>query len=306
MNAIEAQHLSKVYGPKRALDDVSFTVAEGDVVGFLGPNGAGKTTTVRILLGLARATSGSIVVLGEDARKAANAIRSRIGYLPDVPGFPTWMTAPDFLRFTGRLFGLSGSRLNARVDTLLEIAGLSDVQHRIGGFSRGMKQRLGVAQALINAPALLILDEPTSALDPLGRKEVLAMVEALRGKATVLFSTHLLDDVERVCDRVIVLDHGRVLAADTVAGLRSRYGSSQRVRIVIDGDQAALAALLNREPWWVASEAADPGLILTVTDVAEANHAIPELLRRAGCSLIAYGPEQLRLEDAFVRLTQGA
>ena len=132
------------------------------------------------------------------------------------------------------------------------------------------------------------------------------MVEALRGKATVLFSTHLLDDVERVCDRVIVLDHGRVLAADTVAGLRSRYGSSQRVRIVIDGDQAALAALLDREPWWVASEAADPGLSLTVTDVAEANHAIPELLRRAGCSLIAYGPEQLRLEDAFVRLTQGA
>ncbi len=304
MNAIEASRLTKTYGTKRALDAATFAVPEGQVVGFLGPNGAGKTTTLRILLGLACATSGAISVFGEDAARAGNAVRSRIGYLPDVPGFPAWMTAPEFLRFAGSLFGLSGATLRARVESLLALAGLTDVTHRIGGFSRGMKQRLGVAQALINAPSLLVLDEPTSALDPLGRKEILTMIEALRGKATVLFSTHLLDDVERVCDSVIVLNQGRVVTTDTVPALRDRYGGSQRLRISIDGSSAALNQLVAQEPWWVATERVDGGVVLTVTDVAAANRAIPALLQRAGCALVAYGPEQVRLEDAFVQLTQ--
>lgn len=304
MNAIEASRLTKTYGTKRALDAATFAVPEGQVVGFLGPNGAGKTTTLRILLGLACATSGAISVFGEDAARAGNAVRSRVGYLPDVPGFPAWMTAPEFLRFAGSLFGLSGATLRARVESLLALAGLTDVTHRIGGFSRGMKQRLGVAQALINAPSLLVLDEPTSALDPLGRKEILTMIEALRGKATVLFSTHLLDDVERVCDSVIVLNQGRVVTTDTVPALRDRYGGSQRLRISIDGSSAALNQLVAQEPWWVATERVDGGVVLTVTDVAAANRAIPALLQRAGCALVAYGPEQVRLEDAFVQLTQ--
>ncbi|MDO5286861.1 MAG: ABC transporter ATP-binding protein [Actinomycetia bacterium] len=303
MNAVEACRLTKTYRTTRALDEATFTVPQGQVVGFLGPNGAGKTTTLRILLGLARATSGSIRVFGEDAARAGNTVRTRIGYLPDVPGFPEWMTAEQLLRFAGSLFGLSGAVLSARVDSLLALAGLTGVSHPIGGFSRGMKQRLGIAQALVNAPSLLVLDEPTSALDPLGRKDVLSMVEALRGKATVVFSTHLLDDVERVCDSVVVVDRGRVLTSDTVAGLRSRYGGSQQVRVSVD-DPAALLDAVAGEAWLVAAERDGAAVVLTVTDVAVANRTVPALLERSGCALVSYGPEQVRLEDAFVRLTQ--
>lgn len=229
--AIRIEHLVKTYPAgsgqtKRAVNDATFDIPAGQIVSFLGPNGAGKTTTLRMILGLARPTSGSVQILGHDATKAANAIRQQIGYLPDVPGFPAWMTAPEFLRFAGSLFGIDKTTLNPRIDSLLDLAGLTGVTHKIGGFSRGMKQRLGIAQALVNAPKLLMLDEPTSALDPLGRRDVLTMIKALRGKATVLFSTHLLDDVERVCDSAVVLNQGHVLATGTIAELRSRYGGA--------------------------------------------------------------------------------
>jgi len=191
--AIRIEHLVKTYPAgsgqtKRAVNDATFDIPAGQIVSFLGPNGAGKTTTLRMILGLARPTSGSVQILGHDATKAANAIRQQIGYLPDVPGFPAWMTAPEFLRFAGSLFGIDKTTLNPRIDSLLDLAGLTGVTHKIGGFSRGMKQRLGIAQALVNAPKLLMLDEPTSALDPLGRRDVLTMIEALRGKATKILS----------------------------------------------------------------------------------------------------------------------
>ena len=196
--AIRTAGLAKAYGDKRALDGVDLTVDEGSIFGFLGPNGAGKTTMLRLITGLARPTSGKVEVLGHDVATAGNAVRAEIGFLPDVPGFYEWMTAEDFLRFAGRLFGLGGPALDERVAMLLDLAGLTGVTTRIGGYSRGMKQRLGVAQALVNAPRLLLLDEPTSALDPMGRKDLLEMIASLRGRTTVFFSTHILGDVERV------------------------------------------------------------------------------------------------------------
>ncbi|MGB4592717.1 MAG: ABC transporter ATP-binding protein, partial [Coriobacteriia bacterium] len=180
--AIELVGLTKTDGEAYALENVDLSVPEGSVFGFLGPNGAGKTTTLRILTGLARATSGSARVFGVDVVDADDGVRARIGFLPDVPGFYEWMTAREFLRFAGSLFGLTGSVLDERVDVLLDLAGLKDVTTKIGGYSRGMKQRLGVAQALVNAPSLLMLDEPTSALDPIGRKEVLDMIASLAGR----------------------------------------------------------------------------------------------------------------------------
>jgi len=218
--AIRTTGLTKVYGEKRALDAVDLVVEEGSVFGFLGPNGAAKTTTLHILVGLTRPTGGSVQILGEDVASAGNLVRAQIGFLPDVPGFYEWMTAQEFLRFAGGLFGIGRRVLDERLGALLDLAGLGDVDTKIGGYSRGMKQRLGVTQALINAPRLLLLDAPTSALDPMGRKDVLDMLTSLRGRTTVFFPTHILADVERVCDTVAILD--RMVAQAPIDELKAR------------------------------------------------------------------------------------
>jgi ABC-2 type transport system ATP-binding protein len=300
--AIETSGLTKVYGATRALDGVDLTVPQGSVYGFLGPNGAGKTTTLRILTGLARSTSGSVKVLGQDVATATNEVRSLVGYLPDVPGFYPWMTAPEFLRFAGSLFGLSGSALDDRCAALLDLAGLADVASPIGGYSRGMKQRLGVAQALVNAPKLLMLDEPTSALDPLGRKQVLDMIASLAGRTTVFFSTHILADVERVCDTVAVLDRGRVVAQSSISELKSRYGAS-KVVVEVAGDAAVLAQRLRSEPWLADLGTDESGALqLKVTDIAAAEKAVPAAVAELGLGLRRMEAGEVDLEEVFVEL----
>jgi ABC-2 type transport system ATP-binding protein len=299
--AVELRGLTKRYGRTAALDGVELTVPAGSVFGFLGPNGAGKTTTLRILGGLARPTAGSAAVLGHDVASAGNAIRSQIGFLPDVPGFYKWMTAAEFLRFAGGLFGLDDATLRARVAALLDLAGLAGVEARIGTFSRGMKQRLGVAQALINAPRLLLLDEPTSALDPIGRKEVLDMIAALAGRTTVFFSTHILADVERVCDTVAVLDRGRVVAQDSIDDLKRRHGRGQRLLLEVD-DPARLAEAVAALPWVRLVERSGAGLSLTVSDLATAERALPAVIAAAGLALRCLEADEVSLEEVFVEL----
>ncbi|MDY0341270.1 MAG: ABC transporter ATP-binding protein, partial [Coriobacteriia bacterium] len=278
---------------------------EGTVFGFLGPNGAGKTTTLRILTGLASPSAGTASVLGYDVVSASSAVRAETGYLPDVPGYYDWMTADEFLRFAGGLFGLTGSVLQERVEALLGLAGLTGVSTHIGGYSRGMKQRLGVAQALINAPRLLMLDEPTSALDPMGRKDVLEMIASLRGRTTVFFSTHILADVERVCDRVAILDRGRVVAASTIAEIKGRYGAHRFVLSVI-GDVAVLARRVTAEPW--ASETAvlaDGSLVVTALDVDAARYGLPAAVAELGFGLRRLEADEVSLEEVFVDLVGG-
>jgi ABC-2 type transport system ATP-binding protein len=299
--AVELRGLTKLYGRKAALDGVDLTVASGAIFGFLGPNGAGKTTTLRILAGLARPTAGSAAVLGRDVLAAGNQIRSQIGFLPDVPGFYGWMTAAEFLRFAGGLFDLDDATLRARVAALLELAGLAGVEARIGAFSRGMKQRLGVAQALINAPRLLLLDEPTSALDPIGRKDVLDMIAALAGRTTVFFSTHILADVERVCDTVAVLDHGRVVAQDTIDGLKQRHGHGQRLLVEVD-DPARLVQAVAALPWVALVERSGATLRLTVSDLPTAERALPAVIAAAGLGLRRLEADEVSLEEVFVEL----
>lgn len=303
--AIQADALTKAYGHKRALDAVDLSVEEGSVFGFLGPNGAGKTTMLRLMTGLARATSGSVRVLGQDVASSGNAVRAEIGFLPDVPAFYDWMTAEDFLRFAGGLFGLGRATLDERVDMLLDLAGLIGVTTKIGGYSRGMKQRLGVAQALVNAPRLLLLDEPTSALDPMGRKDVLDMIASLRGRTTVFFSTHILGDVERVCDAVAILDRGRVVAQAPIDELKRRYGTQKVVVEVTEGADA-LAATISRCDWATSvTRGADGSIEVTVADVGAAQHEIPAMIGAQGVGLSRMEAGEMGLEEVFVELVGG-
>jgi ABC-2 type transport system ATP-binding protein len=303
--AIRTTGLTKVYDEKRALDSIDLAVEEGSIFGFLGPNGAGKTTTLRILTGLARATGGSVQILGRDLSTAGNSMRAEIGVLPDVPGFYEWMTAQEFMRFAGRLFGIGRGVLDERVGVLLDLAGLTDVDTKIGGYSRGMKQRLGVAQALVNAPRLLLLDEPTSALDPMGRKDVLDMLISLRGRTTVFFSTHILSDVERVCDTVAILDHGRVVAQAPIDELKARYGQ-QKVVVEVTGGADELAEQIRQQSWVTAVARGHNGAIeVTVTDVGAAQLQIPSMIasRQLGLSRMEAG--EMGLEEVFVELVGG-
>lgn len=196
----------------RALDSVHFRVPQGQAVGFLGPNGAGKTTTIRVLLGFVPPVSGQAMIFDQDVRLAI--ARERIGYLSDIPETHAFLTGREALAFAGRLFGMQNPGLKQRVNALLERVELApDADRRTGGYSRGMLQRLGLAQALINDPDLLILDEPASGLDPLGRRQIRQLIAELRAAGkTVFFSSHELSEVERVCDRLVVVSRGRVVA----------------------------------------------------------------------------------------------
>jgi ABC-2 type transport system ATP-binding protein len=300
--ALEVRALVKVFGDTRALDGIELSVPTGSVYGFLGPNGAGKTTTLRILTGLARATSGKATVFGNDVSVQGTKARALTGYLPDVPGFYEWMTAREFMRFAGGLFGIEGRELDERVDALLDLAGLADVRTRIGGYSRGMKQRLGVAQALVNAPRLLMLDEPTSALDPIGRRDVLDMISSLAGRTTVFFSTHILADVERVCDTVAVLDRGRVVAQAPIGELKGRYGA-RRLVVEVGSGSEELAAAFRERGWATSVEIDSEGAIqVAVDDVEAAERAIPALVAERGLALRRLEGGEVTLEEVFVDL----
>ena len=304
-NAIEITRLVKTFGDAVALDGIDLAVPQGSVFGFLGPNGAGKTTALRILTGLARPTAGEARILGVNVSAAGNIVRSRIGYLPDVPGFYPWMTAMELVEFAGRLFGIEPATLRERAESLLQMAGLSEVKSKVGGFSRGMKQRLGIAQALINAPSVLLLDEPTSALDPIGRREVLEMIASLRGRTTVFFSTHILADVERVCDTVAILDRGKVVANAPIAEL-TRRAAVDRLVIEVEGDPAALIRDLERRPWLRSIERDEGRLMLAVSDLRAAQRELPAAIAAAELGLKRFEAAEVSLEDMFVELVRRA
>ncbi len=305
--AIELRGLTKRFGDTLALDHVDLVVRPGVVFGFLGRNGAGKTTALRILSGLAQPTAGTAHVLGHDVTAATDVVRAQIGFLPDVPGFYPWMTAREYLEFAGQLFELDRATIDVRATTLLEMAGLATVTTKVAGFSRGMKQRLGIAQALINAPSLLMLDEPTSALDPIGRREVLEMIASLRGRTTVFFSTHILADVERVCDSVAILEAGRIVESADIAELTARAAANKLlVQLEGDGAAAAVASELAGRTWLKSVEITDQMLRVTVSDLSAAQREIPAAITAAGVALRRFEIEEGSLEDVFVDLVGGA
>ncbi len=274
--------------------------------GFLGPNGAGKTTAIRLLTGLARATEGSATVAGFDVGTDGTSLRQRISYLDQQPHFYDWMRGRELLEFVGELFGLSGSRLKSRVDEVLQLTGLTDAARRkVGGYSGGMRQRLGLAQALINEPDVLFLDEPVSALDPAGRHDLLQIIDQLRGRATVFMSSHILADIERVCDRVAIINQGRLVVESTVSDLQARYALPIFVLQFDRGNDPGIAPLVEqiRERPWATTVALDREELRVATD--DLSIAGAELLRivaDSGLPMIRFERARPSLEDIFLSL----
>jgi len=306
MDAILIENLEKTFlsgwpgrPPVKALAGLSLSVRKGEIYGFMGPNGAGKTTTLKILMGLITATGGHAEMLGKPAGDIQT--RRRVGFLPESPYFYDYLTAEEFLRFYGHLAGMSRGDLRRRVDHLLELVGLTEARTRqLRKFSKGMLQRIGLAQALIHDPELVILDEPMSGLDPIGRKQVRDLILSLRDQGkTVFFSTHIIPDVEMICDRVGIVVKGKLLASGRVDELMS-HGHTQSVEVVCDGlDPARVEALASS-----ATRLIQQGRrCLFVLPGPEHVDDLLAAIRAHGASLVSVTPQKRSLEELFLEQT---
>jgi ABC-2 type transport system ATP-binding protein len=306
-SAIFCRGLSKTYGKVRGLTDLDLTVPYGSIFGFLGRNGAGKTTTMRLLAGLALPSSGHAWVAGWETTGVNRLARTRFGYLPQDPAFYSWMSAREYLDYVGQIQGLPGAERKRQVGEMLELSDLkADSRRRIGGYSGGMVQRLGIAQALIGNPPVLLLDEPTSSLDPAGRYEVLEMITKISGKVTVFFSSHILNDVDRVCDTVAVLHKGRLLLVSGREELLAKYAvNAAELEFDPDGG-AALARFLDRVKAfaWVANIKQEGTLVrIMVHDVPAAKQELLPLVAGSGLAVNRYEWVRPSLEDIFLQLS---
>lgn len=296
MDMLRITDLCKSFGDKKVLRGLTLSVPKHSIYGFIGTNGAGKTTTMKTVLGLLKADSGEIAVNGEKVVYGQTA--RYIGYLPDVPEFYSFMTAKEYLRFCGELGGMRRGENEARARELLALVGLADEPHRIKGFSRGMKQRLGIAQALLNRPKLLICDEPTSALDPVGRKEILDILLAAREQTTVLFSTHILSDVERICTDIAFLKDGVVNIQGKLSDVKTRYRGKEYM-IEVETEEALL--LLERR--FSNMKRIDRNKVT----FSEDKYSVSDVLRFVadqGVSLLKAERLEPSLEDLFMEVTE--
>ena len=304
---VQTEQLSKIFRVgfwgKRvtAVDSLSLEVRRGEVFGFLGPNGAGKTTTLKILMGLIYPTSGHARLFGRDLGDPQT--KARLGFLPESPYFYDYLTSREFLCFYGHLFGLWGAVLGKRVDELLELVGMTHAKDlQLSKFSKGMLQRVGIAQALINDPELVVLDEPMSGLDPIGRKEVRDLILRLKesGK-TVLFSSHILHDAEVLCDRVAIILKGRLVACGRVTDLMDQ-GASHQVELVVD--RLTPEGLDHLRP--LADKVVMQGdrMLVVLKSQQQVGGAL-EIIRTAKASLVSLNPQKGSLEDFFIREVKG-
>jgi ABC-2 type transport system ATP-binding protein len=238
---IEVEHLVKSYGQARAVNDISFKVEKGEILGFLGPNGAGKTTTMRILTGYLPATGGTARIAGFDVFEQSMEVRKRIGYLPETPPLYPDMTVSAYLTFVAQIKGVASAEIPNRVAEAMRMTTLEERKDElIKRLSRGFKQRVGIAQAIVHNPDVIILDEPTVGLDPNQIKEVRSLIKNLAGQHTIILSTHILPEVEMTCDRVVIINKGRIVAVDTTQNLTSQLKGGERVRIQVKGSAESL------------------------------------------------------------------
>jgi ABC-2 type transport system ATP-binding protein len=309
MDALRTDGLTKAYDGVNVVDGIDLVVPDRSVYGFLGPNGAGKTTTMKMLLGLIRPTAGSGTVLGMDIASESEEVRRRVGYLPQDPRFYPHMTARETLTFSaGFFFSGPERRIAARVDEMLDLVDIGDKADRpIKSFSGGEMQRLGIAQAQIHQPDLLILDEPAAALDPLGRRDVLEILGRLTERSTVFYSTHILEDVQRVSDNVCILKQGRVVAQGSIDEILSG-GAENSFSVIIDGDAESARSRLLSQTWVSDAAISDGGskLVVTVTDPDAAQAHLQRILLADETLIVKeFKRSSVNLESVFVSLVEG-
>lgn len=302
-NILSLSHVSKNFGELSVIKDLSMTVPTHSVFGFIGKNGAGKTTTMKMILGFLKPDSGKIEVLGEQVVYGSTKTNRFIGYLPDVPEFYGYMRPKEYLNLCGQITGLSTEETKTKSQELLNLVGLEGINRKIQGFSRGMKQRLGIAQALLNTPKLLICDEPTSALDPVGRKDILDILAVVKKQTTVIFSTHILSDVERVCDMIGILDQGELVLEGSMNEINTNFRYD---RVLIEtsdmgGIQVLREKLLSLD-FVEDSTLLDKSIVIKLKDLNKSSQKLLELIVGTGIQINKYEVMEPSLESVFMEV----
>lgn len=306
MSTISVKNLTKTFKNFTAVDDLSFEVPKNHIVGFLGPNGAGKTTTLRMLVGLSNPTSGKINIAGSAVVFGKNSGSNlKIGYLPELPSMYGWMSGREYLKFIADTFQITDKKQQTKIAELVKLVDLEQsIDKKIATYSGGMKQRLGIAQALINNPEVIILDEPVSALDPMGRKEVLEIIQKLRKTRTILFSTHILSDVDRICDDVVIINHGKLVVSSPLAELKAKY-AQPIIEVIFDSNPGKIISNLNKQPWVMSISQEGNTLRIRISDEKIIDDNTPlKFLISFGIGINKYGLVIPETEELFIRLLE--
>jgi ABC-2 type transport system ATP-binding protein len=298
MIALEVKDLKKSFGDVEVIKGISLSVQQGEVFGFIGKNGAGKTTTINMILSLIHRTSGNISVMGHNVNFEDQSYKIHIGYVPDVPTFPKHLSAREYLQYTLDMFGEEIEE--KRITSMLNFVSLQDTKKKISNYSRGMKQRLAIAQALIHDPDILIMDEPTSALDPQGRKDVMDIMLKLKGKKTIFYSTHILEDVEKVCDRIGIIDGGEIKLVDAVDNLKHAFVSNQV--FVSTKDKKRLESAIKDSDMAQRYKIEANRIVLVLKEGKTGNDVLNYLISK-GEEIVSYGYIVPSVEETFLRIT---
>ena len=298
---INVSHLSRTYGPRTAVDDISFEVNRGEIVGFLGPNGAGKSTTMKVITGFMPATEGRVTVAGHDVFEEPLAVKRKVGYLPENPPVYFEMQVDEYLAFAARLQRVESAAVAGRVQLAIDKTGLGEVRKRlIGNLSKGFRQRVGLAQALVHNPDVLILDEPTVGLDPVQIIEIRELIKSLAGDHTVILSSHILPEVTATCKRVIVINRGKIVAEDTIDHLVSKNAYSMEVRTVTDAGKGAIAKIPGVQE--VLTAGPHKLRVLTSGGAADLREQVLQTGVQSGMGVLEFTAERANLEDIFLKL----
>jgi ABC-2 type transport system ATP-binding protein len=304
---IDVQHVTKRYGNMTALDDISFSINKGEIVAFLGPNGAGKTTTMRILTGFMPPTHGTVRIAGFDCLETPWEVKKHIGYLPETPPLYLELTVSEYLMFVGRIKRVHPEQLAERMDTIIVQTGLADVRGRvIGHLSRGYRQRVGLAQALLHNPPVLILDEPTTGLDPNQIIEIRDLIKNLAGSHTIILSTHMLAEATAICQRVIIIHQGQIVAVDTPEQLGAKLRESETLSLTVKQSDPQLLEALRQIPGVICvSQGATPQTYVMETQMGrDIREELTKLVVARNAGLLELKTQPLTLEDVFKVLTQ--
>jgi len=301
MYAIETIGLTKIYQNKTALNDLNLRVKTGEVYGFIGRNGAGKTTTINLLLSLIHKTEGDMKINGNPVAFTDPSYKRQIGYVPDVPVFPNYMNASEYITFACEMYDMPKGDIPSTVKDVLDFVDLRDHKKKIGAYSRGMKQRLAIAQALVHDPDIIIMDEPTSALDPIGRKDVINIILKLKGTKTIFYSTHILEDVEKVCDRIGLLERGNLILEDTIEHIQNKYYQNEMM-IITEEPVDEVYDFLQTKQLKNNIRRENGGILCELKGETSAQEIL-ELLIEHKYHILEFKRRNASLEDVFIKVT---